>query len=129
MALGRNFQPAAERRPEKGGGHISGSIARGHMGLPKSAHLLSGCGPVLGPIPADAPCVKHGNRYHASGERHSRKDGAWGRILPVVLPLETRYAALRPVVYAYKDGGIFADTNYSALLEWNKTKQELEDIL
>src|SRR5208337_1920894 len=51
------------------------------------------------------------------------------RILPLVLPLETRYAALRSVVYAYKDGGIFADTNYRALLEWNKIKQELEQIL
>jgi len=51
------------------------------------------------------------------------------RILPIVLPLETRYAALRSVVYAYKDGGIFADTNYRALLEWNKIKQELEQIL
>ena len=50
------------------------------------------------------------------------------RILPVALPLETRYAALRPVVYAYKDGGIFADTNYRALLEWDKIRQELEQI-
>ncbi|HTY22479.1 MAG TPA: hypothetical protein VMC85_05080 [Desulfomonilaceae bacterium] len=50
------------------------------------------------------------------------------KILPVVLPLETRYSALRPVVYAYKDGGIFADTNYSALLKWAQIKKELEEI-
>jgi hypothetical protein len=49
-------------------------------------------------------------------------------ILPVVLPLEVRYAALRPVAYAYKDGGIFADTNYAALPAWARVTRELEEI-
>jgi hypothetical protein len=33
--------------------------------------------------------------------------------------LEVRYAALRPVVFAYKDGSTFAFSNYSALLKWH----------
>jgi len=44
-----------------------------------------------------------------SAIKENTKPGS--RILPLVIPLEIRYAALRPVVYAYKDGGIFADTN------------------
>lgn len=50
------------------------------------------------------------------------------RILPLVIPLEIRYAALRPVVYAYKDGGIFADTNLGSLIEWDKIKKTLDEI-
>ncbi|MGC8658896.1 MAG: hypothetical protein ACP5U1_07455 [Desulfomonilaceae bacterium] len=50
------------------------------------------------------------------------------RILPLVLPLEVRYAARRPIVYAYKDGGIFADTNLGSLLEWNKAREQVERI-
>ncbi|HMK34948.1 MAG TPA: hypothetical protein VK463_07780 [Desulfomonilaceae bacterium] len=50
------------------------------------------------------------------------------RIFPLALPLEIRYSALRPVAYAYKDGGIFADTNLGALLEWEKVRKELEGI-
>ncbi len=50
------------------------------------------------------------------------------KILALVIPLEIRYAALRPVVYAYKDGGIFADTNLGSLLEWAKVKQDVEEI-
>jgi hypothetical protein len=50
------------------------------------------------------------------------------RLLALSLPLEIRYSALRPIVYAYKDGGIFADTNYSALVTWNDVKNEIESI-
>jgi len=35
--------------------------------------------------------------------------------------LEVRYAALRPVVFAYKDGSTFAFANYDALLKWHQT--------
>ncbi len=50
------------------------------------------------------------------------------KILPLVVPLETRYAALRPIAYAYKDGGIFADTNLGSLKEWANVKSEVEEI-
>jgi hypothetical protein len=49
-------------------------------------------------------------------------------ILPLALPLEIRYSALRPVAYAYKDGGIFADTNLKSLFEWDRVKKEIESI-
>lgn len=49
-------------------------------------------------------------------------------ILPLALPLEIRYSALRPVAYAYKDGGIFADTNLKSLFEWDQIKREIESI-
>jgi hypothetical protein len=39
--------------------------------------------------------------------------------------LQVRYAALRPVVYAYKDGGIFAFSNYDALLKWYEIHKRL----
>ena len=48
--------------------------------------------------------------------------------MPLVVPLETRYAALRPIAYAYKDGGIFADTNLGSLKEWANVKSEVEEI-
>jgi hypothetical protein len=48
------------------------------------------------------------------------------RILSTALALEIRYCALRPVVYAYKDGGIFADTNLEALLKWEKVRKEMD---
>ncbi len=48
------------------------------------------------------------------------------RILSTVLALEIRYCALRPLVYAYKDGGIFADTNLEALLKWEKVRKEMD---
>ena len=50
------------------------------------------------------------------------------RILPLALPLEIRYSALRSVVYAYKDGGIFADTNLGSLLEWDRVKTAIDEI-
>jgi hypothetical protein len=50
------------------------------------------------------------------------------RILPLALPLEIRYFALRPVSYAYKDGGIFADTNLQALLEWEAIRKLIADL-
>lgn len=50
------------------------------------------------------------------------------RILPLALPLEIRYSALRSAVYAYKDGGIFADTNLGSLLEWDKVKTAIDEI-
>ncbi len=49
-------------------------------------------------------------------------------ILSLVLPLEVRYAALRPIAYAYKDGGIFADTNLGSLLEWDKIRKSIDEI-
>jgi hypothetical protein len=61
-----------------------------------------------------------------SAIKENTKPGS--RILPLVIPLEIRYAALRPVVYAYKDGGIFADTNLGSLLEWDKIKKNLDEI-
>ncbi len=48
------------------------------------------------------------------------------KILSTVLALEIRYCALRPLVYAYKDGGIFADTNLGALLKWEKVRKEMD---
>jgi hypothetical protein len=39
--------------------------------------------------------------------------------------LQVRYAALRPVVYAYKDGGSFAYSNYDALLKWYEIYKKL----
>jgi hypothetical protein len=50
------------------------------------------------------------------------------RILALALPLEIRYSALRPVAYAYKDGGIFADTNLGELREWEACRKEIERI-
>ncbi len=50
------------------------------------------------------------------------------KILALALPLEIRYSALRPIVYAYKDGGIFADTNRSALLAWHTAGQQIQAI-
>jgi len=41
------------------------------------------------------------------------------------LALQARFAALRPVVYAYKDGGIFAYSNYDALLKWHEIYRKL----
>jgi hypothetical protein len=45
-----------------------------------------------------------------------------------VLDLEVRYCALRPIAYAYKDGGIFADTNLGALGEWDIVSRKMELI-
>jgi hypothetical protein len=59
----------------------------------------------------------------------ARNTAPGSRIFPVVLPLEIRYSALRPVTYAYKDGGIFADTNLNALVEWDGVRKELEDAM
>jgi len=39
--------------------------------------------------------------------------------------LQVRFAALRPVVYAYKDGSTFAFSNYAALLKWYETYKKL----
>jgi hypothetical protein len=39
--------------------------------------------------------------------------------------LEVRYAALRPVVFAYKDGSTFAFSNYSALLKWHEVYKKV----
>jgi hypothetical protein len=39
--------------------------------------------------------------------------------------LQVRYASLRPVVYAYKDGGSFAFSNYDALLKWHEIHKKL----
>lgn len=61
-----------------------------------------------------------------SAIKENTKPGS--RILPFVIPLEVRYAALRSIVYAYKDGGIFADTNLGSLLEWHKIKKNLDEI-
>ena len=53
---------------------------------------------------------------------------AGSKILPTVLDLEVRYCALRPIAYAYKDGGIFADTNLGALGEWDRVSRKMELI-
>jgi hypothetical protein len=50
------------------------------------------------------------------------------KILPTIMVLPVRYCALRPIAYAYKDGGIFADTNLGALPEWNRVRIEMETI-
>jgi len=42
--------------------------------------------------------------------------------------LQVRYAALRPVVYAYKDGVIFAYSNYDALIKWYEIHKKLGRI-
>jgi hypothetical protein len=41
------------------------------------------------------------------------------------LALQVRFAAFRPVVFAYKDGSTFAFSNYSALLRWHQTYRKL----
>src|SRR5262249_17430849 len=41
------------------------------------------------------------------------------------LALQVRFAALRPVVFAYKDGSTFAFSNYSALLRWHQTYRKV----
>jgi hypothetical protein len=46
------------------------------------------------------------------------------KILPVGAPLAVRYHALRPVVYAWKDGGSLSYANHEALWRWyDRTKQ------
>ena len=42
--------------------------------------------------------------------------------------LAVRYAALRPLVYADKDGGIFAFSNYDALLKWYEIHKKVGKI-
>jgi len=42
--------------------------------------------------------------------------------------LQVRYAALRPVVYAFKDGWFFTMSNYDALLKWYDTYKKLGTI-
>ena len=42
--------------------------------------------------------------------------------------LQVRYAALRPVVYAFKDGWFFTMSNYDALLKWYDTYKKLGKI-
>jgi hypothetical protein len=39
--------------------------------------------------------------------------------------LPVRFAAMRPVVYAYKDGSTFAFSNYAALLKWHQVYKKL----
>jgi hypothetical protein len=43
-------------------------------------------------------------------------------------PLQVRYAALRPVVYAFKDGWFFTISNYAGLLRWHNTYKKLGEI-
>ena len=45
-------------------------------------------------------------------------------ILPTAYELPIRYYALRPVVYAWKDGSILAYTNRTALVKWYETYKE-----
>jgi hypothetical protein len=42
--------------------------------------------------------------------------------------LPVRYAALRPLVYADKDGGVFAFSNYDALLQWYEIYKKVGKI-
>jgi hypothetical protein len=43
--------------------------------------------------------------------------------------LAIRYVAMRPIVYTYKDGGILAYCNLSALVEWDRRRQLVEAAL
>ena len=45
---------------------------------------------------------------------------AGSKILPQCWIWKSDISALRPIAYAYKDGGIFADTNLGALAEWDR---------
>jgi len=48
------------------------------------------------------------------------------KIMPLGIdPLAIRYAALRPVVWAYKDGGALGKTNHEKLLKWYQIDQRI----
>ncbi len=66
------------RSLKKCGARVGWNIAGGHMGLSESTHLLPGRGTVLGPIPADAPCIGYGNRDYSSGGCCSRENPSGG---------------------------------------------------
>jgi len=43
-------------------------------------------------------------------------------------PLALRYAALRPVVYTYKDGGVLGYANHRDLLEWDSARGKFQEL-
>lgn len=51
------------------------------------------------------------------------------RILPMVLGVQIRYMARRPVVYDEKDRGVLAYANHRKLLEWLAVRRRVEAIL
>jgi hypothetical protein len=42
--------------------------------------------------------------------------------------LAIRYAAIRPVVWAYKDGAVLDKTNHEKLLEWHYIRERIKDV-
>ena len=51
------------------------------------------------------------------------------RILPINLePLAIRYAAIRPVVWAYKDGAVLDKSNHEKLIKWHQVRERIREV-
>jgi hypothetical protein len=59
-----------------------------------------------------------------------RETAPGSKILPTqtVYALQIRYYALRPVVYAWKDGGLLAYSNHAGLIKWYENFNEMKAI-
>lgn len=59
-----------------------------------------------------------------------RETAPGSKILPTsyLYELQIRYYALRPVVYAWKDGGLLAYSNHAGLIKWYENYNEMEAI-
>jgi hypothetical protein len=83
-------------------------------------------------------CLRQGKAFCAEPEllaEHallgavSQHVPAGAAVLSSTEKLSIRYIAMRPVVYTYKDGGILAYCNHSALVEWNRRRHLVEAAL
>ena len=51
------------------------------------------------------------------------------RILPINLePLAIRYPAIRPVVWAYKDGAVLDKSNHEKLIKWHQVRERIREV-
>jgi len=51
------------------------------------------------------------------------------RILPINMdPLAIRYAAIRPVVWAYKDGAVLDKSNHEKLIKWHQVRERISEV-
>jgi hypothetical protein len=66
---------------------------------------------------------------HALLEAVSEHVPAGAGVLSSTENLAIRYGAMRPIVYTYKDGGILAYCNLSALVEWDRRRQLVQAAL
>jgi len=66
---------------------------------------------------------------HALLEAVSKHVPVGAAILSTTMELAIRYVAMRPVVWSYKDGGVLAYCNHSALLEWGRRQQSVNAAL